>query len=198
MQICPSAPYAGLAQRIEHCASNAGLLQGFESLNRHLHDILMCMMELKICSCCRELKEITEFNFKNKAKGKRQPACKICTREQTKRHYEQNVPYYVEKAARNNKSHIDGLLRIIFKHLLEHPCVDCGETNPGILQFDHIRGEKSFNVANYRTVHNKAKLIEEIAKCDIRCANCHILRHLKARNAKILRMWEEYLRSKPV
>lgn len=58
-------------------------------------------------------------------------------------------------------------------------CVDCGTTE-GQLHFDHRPGtEKVGNVADlvaYATVPFE-KVLEEIEKCDIRCARCHRLRH---------------------
>jgi hypothetical protein len=52
--------------------------------------------------------------------------------------------------------------------------VDCGERDPIVLEFDHVRGSKTGNVT--RMMYNKVsveKLKAEIAKCDVRCANCH-------------------------
>lgn len=64
---------------------------------------------------------------------------------------------------------------LILGHLQQNPCVDCGETDPVVLDFDHRdENTKSFSVANgvSKRVSLEA-LIAEIAKCDIRCANCH-------------------------
>jgi hypothetical protein len=53
-------------------------------------------------------------------------------------------------------------------------CVDCGEKNPVVLDFDHVRGEKLGDVSN---MVNQSYFIEalekEIDKCEIRCSNCH-------------------------
>jgi hypothetical protein len=60
------------------------------------------------------------------------------------------------------------------EHLKAHPCVDCGETDPVVLEFDHVRGEKHFNIGEaVRRNTSLARLEVEIAKCEIRCANCH-------------------------
>lgn len=62
----------------------------------------------------------------------------------------------------------------IWDYLSENPCVDCGEKNPVVLEFDHINGEKSSSiskmVSSYMSVE---KISEEIEKCVVRCANCH-------------------------
>jgi hypothetical protein len=62
----------------------------------------------------------------------------------------------------------------VVAYLLEHPCVDCGETDWQVLDFDHRDpGTKCDHVA--RLVHNAswATVLQEIEKCDVRCANCH-------------------------
>ena len=59
----------------------------------------------------------------------------------------------------------------------EHPCVDCGEADPVVLTFDHVRGEKVANVADLIwSKHSLAAVQAEVAKCDVRCANCHTRR----------------------
>lgn len=59
-------------------------------------------------------------------------------------------------------------------YLAEHPCVDCGESDVRCLDFDHVRGEKSRNIsAMLSRAVAWEKVLVEIAKCDVRCANCH-------------------------
>ena len=54
----------------------------------------------------------------------------------------------------------------------EHPCVDCGETDPIVLEFDHLR-DKKFSIAKGWRGHEWQKVLDEIAKCEVVCANCH-------------------------
>jgi hypothetical protein len=61
-------------------------------------------------------------------------------------------------------------------YLAEHPCVDCGEADPEVLDFDHIpgRGPKLANVSVLLQQHySLRRLIAEVALCEVRCANCH-------------------------
>lgn len=62
----------------------------------------------------------------------------------------------------------------ILRHLKTHPCVDCGETNPVVLEFDHVRGEKDFHIGKASTYNISLRRLQaEIDKCEVRCANCH-------------------------
>lgn len=54
------------------------------------------------------------------------------------------------------------------------PCADCGESYPYyVMDFDHQR-DKDFMLSQAPTKQVSWKRIdEEIAKCDVVCANCH-------------------------
>lgn len=73
-----------------------------------------------------------------------------------------------------NKKIRDERRQYVRDYLESHPCVDCGETDPIVLEFDHVRGDKSANVS--RIANNTCsveRLQAEIDKCEVRCANCH-------------------------
>ena len=64
-----------------------------------------------------------------------------------------------------------------------HPCTDCGKQYPPyVMDFDHIRGDKTNDVA-YFPLFSFARIAEEIAKCEVVCANCHRIRTERRRNA---------------
>ena len=60
---------------------------------------------------------------------------------------------------------------MVLAYLLEHPCVDCGETDPVVLDFDHLR-DKTKNVSALLK-STWTRILREIEKCDVVCANCH-------------------------
>jgi len=64
---------------------------------------------------------------------------------------------------------------IIKKHK-NYPCQDCGGKFPvECMDFDHVRGKKKRNVAQMKYAA-LTTLLDEIAKCDVVCANCHRIR----------------------
>ena len=54
------------------------------------------------------------------------------------------------------------------------PCMDCGEYYPYyVMDFDHVRGTKEFNISDAAYSVGFQRLIDEIVKCDLVCSNCH-------------------------
>ena len=70
--------------------------------------------------------------------------------------------------------------RFIFlmAYFRDHPCADCGETDPVVLEFDHLRDKKFVIAAGIRN-RNWNDVLDEIAKCDVVFANCHRRRTAK-------------------
>lgn len=60
----------------------------------------------------------------------------------------------------------------IWSYLTKHPCVDCGETDSIVLEFDHI-SSKNNDIASLIRMGALEQAKEEIKKCQVRCANCH-------------------------
>lgn len=59
-------------------------------------------------------------------------------------------------------------------YMLAHPCIDCGEKDIRLLEFDHVHGEKKATISRLLTQNRNWLIVEaEIAKCEVRCANCH-------------------------
>jgi hypothetical protein len=92
-----------------------------------------------------------------------------------RKHYVENRDYYVAKARRRQDENQRKLKKILDGYLVNHPCVDCGESDPLVLEFDHVRG-KTHNVSSMKG-YTKKRVLEEIRKCEVRCANCHKRRH---------------------
>lgn len=135
---------------------------------------------MRKCTVCSETKELKDFPRKGKSHYRRQ--CRICYNTKKREYYarpEVNAhlkkKYNVSKEAlrrrfRNMKFKV---YEFVWLYLLEHPCVDCGEKDPLVLEFDHVRGKKYKCISEIVASTNLSKLIAEIKKCDVRCANCH-------------------------
>ncbi len=71
------------------------------------------------------------------------------------------------------KRAVAGAKEAVCAYLREHPCVDCGETDIVVLDFDH-RNDKEFEIS--KMVCNGApwtRILTEIQKCEVVCANDH-------------------------
>jgi hypothetical protein len=87
-------------------------------------------------------------------------------------HYLANRAYYLAKAQRSNKKR-RMLMRQILQELKAVPCADCGVQYPSwVMEFDHVRGVKLFNVGEGLELRAGA-VFAEAAKCEIVCSNCH-------------------------
>ena len=66
-------------------------------------------------------------------------------------------------------------------YLQEHPCVDCGEDDIRVLEFDHIDpSQKEFGISRGIADGRGLKSIKaEVEKCEVRCCNCHRIRTMK-------------------
>lgn len=83
--------------------------------------------------------------------------------------------------ALNKQSNIRNRNRyFIFRYLkLFGKCVDCGNNDWKVLEFDHLK-DKVMNVSRmYSNHYSLNKIKSEIRKCELRCANCH---KIKTRN----------------
>lgn len=123
------------------------------------------------CTKCGEFRQLSMFRIR---RGKHEQPCKKCCSEYGRRHYRNNKQYYIDKADKRNAIVLEQVRRIVWEYLRNHPCVDCGNDDPRVMEFDHVRGVKKYNVSEMQNQRHTVKaLMEEIAKCDIRCANCH-------------------------
>ena len=89
-------------------------------------------------------------------------------------------PEYRARVRANKRARSAAVRRENHERLLDyfdtHPCVDCDEVDPVVLQFDHVRGDKRFNISDRLHTLRWDRLLVEIAKCEVVCANCHMRR----------------------
>ena len=130
---------------------------------------------MRACTKCGELKPLEAFPPVRRGEPKRQTWCRDCFAAYGVEYYRKNREGQKARLLRNASARrADNRIRAI-KYLRAHPCVDCGETDIVVLQFDHLRDKKSDVTALITSGATWAAIEREIAKCEIRCANCHRL-----------------------
>lgn len=134
---------------------------------------------MKFCTKCEQFKSKEKDFCKNKTKKDGlQTWCKKCmNRENTIS--ESIRPTTGRKRLHSKSNRIkrqQKIRKMVVDFLKSHPCVDCGETDILVLEFDHVRGEKLGNIGSMTMItgtQSENRVLEEMIKCDIRCANCH-------------------------
>ncbi|RTL07675.1 hypothetical protein EKK58_00560 [Candidatus Dependentiae bacterium] len=136
----------------------------------------------KVCGQCKISKDLTAFTFRNKKTDSRNTWCRTCMAAYDKvRHARRDVRH---RKAKEQARRLEENQRGIIEHLKAHPCVDCGETDIVVLEYDHVRGKKRNNVSMMLGQNSWLTIQKEINKCEVRCANCHRRKTAKERNSK--------------
>ena len=129
----------------------------------------------KICWRCNRLKPLTEFHRRGRGY---QAWCKACRRSYDALYHQRNKQKRLAQ-----KRDLELRWDAWYQALKSGQCVYCGGTfHPAAMQFDHPPGvRKSGNVGDIRRRHNRPRLLAEIAKCELVCANCHAMRTFNRR-----------------
>lgn len=140
-------------------------------------EIIICV---KKCYRCKIEKELVEFNKNKRRKDGLQSHCKECHRQIDKEYYLNNKDYHRKQVQKRREAAKTTLRVWYLEYLRKNPCVDCGESDTLVLEPDHIGSDKKFNVS-YIVGRGLSlqTLKDELAKCEIVCANCHRRRTIK-------------------
>src|SRR6267378_5968581 len=130
---------------------------------------------MRACTKCGEAKPLDAFPPVRRGEAKLQSWCRDCFAAYGREYYRKNRDAQKARLLRNLKARRADNQRRMIEYLQAHPCVDCGETDIVVLQFDHL-ADKERDVASMLAGSWTWPAIEkEIAKCEVRCANCHRL-----------------------
>lgn len=139
---------------------------------------------MKQCSVCKEKKPCEAYNKKRSRKDGLQTHCRECSHKKFAAYYNTNKAEHLKTIRAQKKEQIKKSRAYVLEYLSRHVCVDCGNDDPLVLEFDHVRGSKSNNVSNMIANGTGLKKLQvEIDKCEIRCANCHRHRTHKNNNS---------------
>ena len=139
-------------------------------------------MEEKRCYRCHEVKPIEDFAWRRKQKGQRDSFCRPCRSAYGKEHYAANRQRYIDQARASKDAIRLERTRFLLDFFKSHPCVDCGERDAVVLEFDHV-GDKSFSIGAKLVQFAWQTILDEIEKCEVVCANCHRRRTARRRGA---------------
>ena len=147
------------------------------------------------CPHCKIEKLHSDFAKHKNRKDGLQAFCKDCNKERSRIYYLRWTDEHRIEVKRRKKIYKTTAIKYTIDYLMEHPCIDCGETNPLVLEFDHKDPRKKdrcvshFLTGNAGIALNRLKL--EIVKCDVRCANCHRLKTVKQFNHEKYKIWKK-------
>ncbi|GAA4051027.1 hypothetical protein [Agromyces indicus] len=135
------------------------------------------MTQTKQCGRCKQSRPLVEYNRRTASRDGLQSLCRDCNRANARADYSLHRESQVRRIIAGKESRRSRALEWIGRHLLTHPCVDCGETDIRVLDFDHRSGvEKQDGVMRLaQGGHAISTIAAEIAKCDVRCRNCHAI-----------------------
>lgn len=132
---------------------------------------------------CRQSKDRTEFNRSAKNRDGLHSYCRDCQ----KAHYRMNAARHGANVRRTTTARLSRMREILVMTMVTG-CVDCGNTNIRVLEFDHVRGDKIESIGQMVRRGRAISLIKsEISKCEVRCRNCHAI----ATMTRLGRSWHD-------
>jgi hypothetical protein len=132
------------------------------------------MKKTKLCPSCKVQKDVTEFGVNNARLDGLQSQCRACKKLTQDNWYRKNRVEHQARVKRRRFDHRDRVVSQLLEYFRTHSCVDCGEPDPLVLEFDHVRGQKKCAIQDMVNRGYRWQTIsQEIDKCEVRCANCH-------------------------
>ncbi len=129
--------------------------------------------ELRLCTRCLKIKSVTNFYERSAPRASLHSWCKACHNACVRDRYARRRVSEIARLRENRRRYLLATNALLRGYLADHPCVDCGERDAPLLEFDH-RGDKRGDISYLRSSGRPWRFIEsEIAKCEVRCANCH-------------------------
>ena len=126
---------------------------------------------MKRCARCNERKPSEAFNRSGKSGDGRHSYCRDCQSAWYREHAVQHKAHVRATSARRKREAREFLVT-----RLADGCVDCGESDLRVLDFDHVFGDKESTIADLvRRGAGMPRLNAEVAKCEVRCRNCHAI-----------------------
>ncbi len=145
--------------------------------------VFMYMNNLKRCPKCKQDLDWSLFNIRRSAKDGLQSWCKNCHRSCQNNYYRKDSSYKERLKASALKERARKR-KLLLDYLKDKKCVICKESDPIVLDFDHIDPKtKNNEIGNMmRSGYAWDAIKLEMLKCQIICANCHRRKTAKQNN----------------
>jgi len=128
----------------------------------------------KKCGKCGAVKVAADFGINRSRYDGLQVHCRDCKRAFQNAWYQKNKARHVTNVCRTRDRRVHALRKMSNEYLVAHPCVDCGDAETLMLDYDHVRGEKYCEISRMiAACYSWDKIMTEIAKCAVRCVKCH-------------------------
>lgn len=136
---------------------------------------------MKTCSKCKVPKPLSEFNRNASKVDGVNTFCRECHNAHSKDYYAAHRTKMREQISVTNRRSWDKRRVQMLEYLKDKWCTDCGITDIRVLEFDHLpQHGKTANVSSMLGGGwSWKRILEEIAKCEIVCANCHRIRTIE-------------------
>lgn len=130
---------------------------------------------MRKCFRCKKKKKLEDFRPNKSKPSGYDFICKPCWKIYAAEWHQKNKKSHNIAIHANSKRYEHILREFVYEYLSTHPCIDCGETNIVVLEFDHLEN-KLYAISNLLRLGAKLGRLEaEIAKCEVRCSNCHTI-----------------------
>lgn len=140
--------------------------------------------DVKRCTRCGRDQPIEEFAIR-KGKKSRQSWCRTCKNAYDRDWYRRNKQSHIQ-AVNEAKRHRTERNRALIRDAKSVPCADCGVSYPSyVMDFDHGDADKEAHVGQAIWSWSRQRLLSEINKCDVVCANCHRERTYNPHNGRL-------------
>ena len=142
----------------------------------------------KRCSICKKTKKYSEFYVRDKSRNLLHAQCKQCYKEKRlnfmEEHYKNYGDAYKSRAKIRKLALKHHRQELLVQYLATKKCETCGFDDIRTLGFDHINPvKKEFSIARaVNEGYHWDRILNEIKKCRILCANCHRIRTAEQQN----------------
>lgn len=140
---------------------------------------------VRTCARCRRERALNDFPLRRLDGTARYTHCRDCKAAYQRQWYQRNRARHIanvnEVRRRLRREH-----QRIVAEAKSRPCADCGVVYPPhVMDFDHVRGSKQWAIGGMKGTVSTRALLDEIAKCDVVCANCHRIRSHRRRTGEM-------------